>query len=145
MSVTIPDFWRLVLESQLLTPAQCQQLATSFGSSQGASGDSQALANWLISQNVISRYQATVLLAGRPGPFCYGEYKIYDRIESGRLAGWFRAVHIATNHPVMLKFLTGSASQNTNLWKHIASFLPFTNHPNLVRLDRVGMRGRGQV
>lgn len=134
MAVSIQDFWRLVLESQLLTQAQCQQLATSFGSSQGASTDTQALAKWLIEQNVISRYQATVLLAGRPGPFCYGEYKIYDRIESGRLAGWFRAVHIATNHPVMLKFLTGAASQDAALWQYIVSFVPLTNHPNLVRV-----------
>lgn len=133
MSVSIPDFWRLTLESKLLTQGQCQQLATSFGTSQGAATDVQVLAKWLIAQNVISRYQAKVLLAGRPGPFEYGDYKIYDRVESGRLAGWFRAVHAGTNHPVMLKFLTGTAAQNAALWQHIRSFVPATAHPNLVR------------
>lgn len=133
MSVSIPDFWRLALESQLLTQPQCQQLATSFGTSQGASTDVQKLAKWLIAQNVISRYQAKVLLAGRPGPFCYGNYKIYDRIDSGRLAGWFRAVHMASNHSVMLKFLTGAASQDAALWQHVVASVPLTAHPNLVR------------
>ena len=78
MSVSIPDFWRLALESQLLTQAQCQQLATSFGTSQGASTDVQKLAKWLIAQNVVSRYQAKVLLAGRPGPF-WGIFVIRTR------------------------------------------------------------------
>lgn len=132
MSVSIPDFWRLALESQLLTQAQCQQLATSFGTSQGASTEVQTLAKWLIAQNVISRYQAKVLLAGRPGPFSYGNYKVYDRIDAGRLGGWFRAVHIATNYPVTLKFLKGAASQDAALWQHIVACAPLTAHPNLV-------------
>ena len=81
MSVSIPDFWKLLIESQLLTREQCQHLATQFGGSQGAANDVQVLAKWLISQNVISRYQAAVVLAGRAGPFCYGDYKIYERVE----------------------------------------------------------------
>ena len=112
MSLSIPDFWKLVLESKLLTREQCQHLATSYGSSQGATADVNALAKWLVGQNVLSRYQASILLAGRAGPFAYGDYKIYDRVESGRLAGWFRAVHAGTNHPVMLKFLAGDAAQS---------------------------------
>jgi hypothetical protein len=133
MSVSIPDLWKLLIESQLLTREQCQHLASSFGNAQGATTDSNALAQWLISQNVVSRYQAQILLAGRPGPFCYGDYKVYDRIESGRLQGWFRAVHTATNHPVMLRFLTGAASQDAALWAEVVNSIAVTNHPNLVR------------
>lgn len=133
MSLSIPDFWKLVLESKLLTREQCQHLATSYGSSQGATADANALATWLITQNVLSRYQASILLAGRPGPFAYGDYKIYDRVESGRLTGWFRAVHAGTNHPVMLKFLAGAAAQNASLWAYITGTIAATAHPNLVR------------
>jgi len=133
MSISIADFWTLVLESKLLTREQCQHLATSYGSSQGATADVNALAQWLVAQNVLSRYQASILLAGHPGPFAYGDYKIYDRVESGRLAGWFRAVHAGTNHPVMLKFLAGDAAQNANLWAYIAGTLTATAHSNLVR------------
>ncbi|MCA9143797.1 MAG: serine/threonine protein kinase [Planctomycetales bacterium] len=133
MSLSIPDFWKLVLESKLLTREQCQHLATSYGSSQGATADVNALAKWLVGQNVLSRYQASILLAGRAGPFAFGDYKIYDRVESGRLAGWFRAVHAGTNHPVMLKFLAGDAAQNANLWAYITGSIAATAHPNLVR------------
>jgi hypothetical protein len=133
MSLSIPDFWKLVLESKLLTREQCQHLATSYGSSQGATADVNALVKWLVDQNVLSRYQATILLAGRAGPFTYGDYKIYDRVESGRLTSWFRAVNSGTNHPVMLKFLVGDAAQNANLWAYITSAVGATAHPNLVR------------
>jgi eukaryotic-like serine/threonine-protein kinase len=133
MLASIPDFWTVVLESKLLTRDQCQHLATSYGSSPGATADVKSMVTWLVSQNVLSRYQATILLAGRPGPFAYGDYKIYDRVDSGRLAGWFRAVHAGTNHPVMLKFLAGDAAQDPNLWAYISGTLAVTEHPNLVR------------
>ncbi|MEX0818800.1 MAG: protein kinase [Pirellulaceae bacterium] len=141
MSASIPEFWKLVLESKLLTREQCQHLATSYGSSRGATADANALAKWLVSQNVLSSYQATILLAGRPGPFAYGDYKIYDRVESGRLTGWFRAVHAGTNHPVMLKFLAGEAAQDPNWWAYITGSIAATAHPNLVRFyDAVDLK-----
>ena len=30
-----------------------------------------------------------ILLGGRAGPFYYGDYKVYDRVEQGRLNGCF--------------------------------------------------------
>ncbi len=134
MSLPIPEFWKFVLESKLLTREQCQQLATSYGSSPGATADSNALAQWLVGQNVLSRYQASILLASRAGPFIYGDYKVYDRVSDGRLKGWFRAVHAGTNHPVMLKFLAGAAAQDANLWAYVTGSITATNHPNLARV-----------
>lgn len=118
MSIPIPVFWSLLAESKLLTAEQCQQLAADFSQVKGASDQSNArtLAEWLVARNVLSRYQTTILLAGRPGPFHYGDYKVYDRIEKGRLAGYFRAVHGPTGHPVLLQFLTGTVIQDPEAW-----------------------------
>lgn len=129
----IPDFWKLLVDSRLFDTRQCQQLAANFAKTP-ASGqdDSQTLAQWLITQNIISRYQAGILLSGRPGPFHYGAYKIYDRIENGRLKGVFRAVHAATNHPVVLYFLAGPGAHDTDHWEQLA-VLPQLDHPNIVR------------
>jgi serine/threonine protein kinase len=117
-AIPIPVFWSLLSESRLLAPEQCQQLATDFGQIKGAGEQSNAktLAEWLVARNVLSRYQTMILLAGRPGPFHYGDYKVYDRIEKGRLAGCFRAVHGPTGHPVLLQFLTGAVIQNPDAW-----------------------------
>ena len=118
MSISIPEFWKLVIESRLLAAEQCQQLAVSYGHVKGAAeqGTAKSIAEWLISINAISKYQADIVLAGRAGPFVYGEYKVYDRVLRDRLAGWFRAVHVPTNHPVLLQFLTGPVTQDARYW-----------------------------
>ncbi len=118
MSIPIPVFWSLLQESRLLAPEQCQQLAADFSQVKGASEQSNArtVAEWLVARNVLSKYQTMILLAGRPGPFHYGDYKVYDRIEKGRLGGCFRAVHGPTGHPVLLQFLTGAVLQDPHAW-----------------------------
>lgn len=122
MAASIPEFWQLLLDSQLVSADQCQQLIASFGQVRGAAtqGNARTLAEWLISRGVVTRYQTMVLMAGRSGPFFYGDYKLYDRLESGVLAGMFRAVHLATQHPVVLQFLTGPATQDPQQWAALA-------------------------
>jgi serine/threonine protein kinase/predicted negative regulator of RcsB-dependent stress response len=121
VSVSIADFWKILAESRLLVPQQVQQLAGEFGQIKAAATPTgQTLAQWLVSRNVLSRYQATILLAGRSGPFYYGEYKVYDRVEKGTLAGCFRAVHATTGHPVLLRFLTGDVVSQPQLWQAAA-------------------------
>ena len=120
MARSVSDFWKLVGESRLLSPEQCRHYDQRFGQVKGAAtaGNAQTLAEWLIAENALSRYQATVLLAGRPGPFAYGPYTVYDRISAGRLSGMFRAVHAQTGHPVLLQFLSpGSLTE----WSHIVA------------------------
>lgn len=113
MSVSVADFWKLLADSRLLTAEQCRPLAEAAAHAQpDAAGDVQRLAKWLIQSNKITRYQAKVLLAGRPGPFFYGDYGVYDRADAGRLAGLFRARHLPTRQPVALRFLTGAALQD---------------------------------
>lgn len=118
MTLNFADFWKLAAESRLLTSQQCQQLHHDFSQVKGAveTGSAKTLAEWLVSRNVISRYQATILLAGRAGPFVYGDYRVYERIDAGRLNGWFRAVHGPTGHPVLLEFLTGSTTSDPRQW-----------------------------
>jgi serine/threonine protein kinase len=137
MALPVADFWKLVIESQLLTAEQCQRYAAEFGAVKGANQSSAAtLAEWLISQNIISRYQATVLLAGKNGPFAFGDYRVYDRVEKGRLAGSFRAVHAASGHPVMLSFLPSAVTSDAALWSYTvraAQTLGSLHNPHLRR------------
>jgi len=138
MSVSIPEFWKLVIDSRLLSAAECQKLGEEFGYVKGAAkqGNTRTLAEWLISRNVMSRYQTKILLGGRPGPFVYEDYKLYDRIDQGPLAGMFRAVHGPTRHPVILHFLSGPVTQNLQLWNAAASRTQAQCalvHPHVVR------------
>lgn len=123
MSVSIAEFWKLAVESKLLSSDDARKYNDAFTRAKGGAvsdGDLQRLAKSLISNGVISRYQAKVLLAGRAGPFVYGDYQIYDRLEAGRLAGVFRARHLATRHPVCLYFLSGPGLQDPQALARLA-------------------------
>jgi serine/threonine-protein kinase len=111
MSVTVRDFSRLLAQSQLFEPEACRQWLARYAKQHGLQPDAAAegLAAWLVQSGALSAYQARVLMAGQPGPFVYGAYRVVDRVASGRLAGLFRAVHAATQHPVGLWFLSGPA------------------------------------
>ncbi len=111
MPLTVREFSRLLAQCQLLEPEQCRKWLAEYAKQRGLEPDSAAdgLGAWLVENGAISAYQARVLLAGQAGPFVYGAYRVFDRIASGRLAGLFRAVHVPTQHPVALWFLSGPA------------------------------------
>lgn len=98
------EFWSLAAQSQLLSAQECLQLGAEFAATGGSTA--QAAADWLVGRDLLSAFQAKALLAGQAGPFHYGDYVVYDRIEAGRFAGRFRAAHKTTRHPVLLEFLT---------------------------------------
>jgi serine/threonine protein kinase len=125
VSVSIAEFWKLLEQSRLLSPEQCRQLEADFGQVKGAAaqGNAKTVAQWCTARNILTEYQATIFLAGRHGPFYFGDYKVYDRVDRGRLSGQFRAVHAATGHPVLLQFLTGSWSKDPAAWAAAAAEL----------------------
>jgi hypothetical protein len=93
MPISIQDFWKLAVASGLLSPERCRALHAEYKNLKGAAqhANSRSLAEWLVAGGVLTRYQASSLAAGRPGPFVFGEFTITERIEAGRLAPWFRA------------------------------------------------------
>lgn len=111
MPVTVREFCRLLPQSQLLESEECRTWLARYAKQRGLELDSAAdgLAAWLVEKGALSAYQARVLMAGQAGPFVYGAYRVFDRIASGRLAGLFRAIHLPTQHPVALWFLSGPA------------------------------------
>lgn len=113
MSISVADFWRLLVESHLLTLDEARQAADEMARGRPeAAKDLQQVARALLNAGKISRFQAKTLLAGTPGPFFYGDYLVYDRVESARLSSLLRARHQPTSHPVCLSFLSGPAAAN---------------------------------
>jgi eukaryotic-like serine/threonine-protein kinase len=120
MPIAFKDFWKLALDSHLLSLDECKRLNSAFARVKGADqGNSVTLAEWLVTSGVISRYQANVLLTGKPRPFVFGEFKVHDRYDAGRLKGLYRAVHQPTGHPVALFFVSRTLAQDA---QHLAQF-----------------------
>jgi serine/threonine protein kinase len=111
MSTSIADFWKLLEKSRLVGAEHCAALAQQFGQIKGVNqqGNAQTLAEWLVTQQAISRYQAKVLLSGKSGPFFYGGFVLFDRISEGPLKSCFRALHPASRHTVALSFFDAEA------------------------------------
>ncbi len=113
----IPEFWNLLGQSGLVQPDRLAQLQNSFAQMRGvSSSNAPVLAEWLISENAITRYQSDVLLKGLAGPFNYGDFQVVERIRSGRLKRNYRAKHLPTQHTVLLHFFSGEIVQNPAEW-----------------------------
>jgi serine/threonine protein kinase len=110
MPISINDFWKLTVASGLLLADECRQLQAQFSGITGTAtqANTATLAQWLVAGGVLTRYQASVLAAGRPGPFVFGDFVILERIERGRLARCFKAQYKGTQ-PATLVFASASA------------------------------------
>ncbi|HEX4129453.1 MAG TPA: serine/threonine-protein kinase [Pirellulales bacterium] len=145
MPTTLDQFWNLLAESGLLKPAELQKLSDTVAMADGNLAP-EKITKYLITKQKLSTYQAKILLGGRSGPFFYGDYQIYDRIESGRLAGIFRAIHTPTRHPVCLFFLSGAAMQDEQVLADLAYQAAIANrasvgHPHLFRCYHLADEG----
>jgi hypothetical protein len=137
MALTINEFWKLAVESQLISREEAAKLAQTFATSHQGVTAVEELARFLVGTK-LTPYQAKILLAGRPGPFVYGDYVIYERIETGRLAGIFRALHRSTGHRVCLMFLSGTATQDAEVMARLTQKVSgvgraSVGHPHLMR------------
>lgn len=124
MSITVAEFWKLAVESKALSAEQARKLGEAYARAKGAppaDDEVEKVAKAIVNGGALSRYQAKVLLAGRAGPFVYGDYLVFDRLDSGRLAGLFRARHIATRFPVCLYFLSGPGLQDPQAMTRLSS------------------------
>jgi len=117
VSVSITDFWKLVAESRLLSVPTIKQLAAEFAQQKHAAPpDSKAVAQWLMELRAITKYQATVLLAGKAGPFFFGDYKVYERAEKWLPAGSYRALHNTTKYSVLMRVFPAAAVRDEKTW-----------------------------
>jgi len=110
MGLSVQEFWQLVVASGLHDEENCRRLADGFAQARdsGAIARTVSLPEWMLASGEMTRYQARILLAGKPGPFVYGDYLVTDRVELPGVSGLFRAVHRPTSVRVTLWFLSGA-------------------------------------
>jgi serine/threonine protein kinase len=147
MPVSIDDFWKLAAASELLSPDDCARLRDEFAGLKGVSrqANSASLAQWLVSGGRLTRYQASMLAAGKPGPFVFGPFTVTERIESGRLARLFRARYQAAQNVVLvfLAQLTDDVGEHETLIE-LAQACSAIKNPHVSRTYRA-VRHRSQT
>jgi tRNA A-37 threonylcarbamoyl transferase component Bud32/DNA-binding beta-propeller fold protein YncE len=130
------DFLACVQQSNLLSPADFTKATT-----QGQLLDNaQELASWLISQGLLTTYQAKLLLSGKHKGFFLGQYKILEPIGKGGMGAIYLAHHMTLNRKVALKILPKENAKNPlelERFHREARTAALLNHPNVVRVSDV--------
>ena len=98
---SVSDFWNCLVTAGLVPAAQLEQLKIAAQNA-GLGENSEQLAEWLVAQRQITRYQATGCLTGAFTTFHWHEFLILEPITRGPLEYQMRALHIPSQQPVIL-------------------------------------------
>ncbi len=97
------DFCERFVHSGIVMPDAANVTLAQWRERLDWSSDAQALADELVVEGVLSRFQAEALLAGLTQPWGVGPWQLLDLIAAGRLGNIFRAVHTETREPASVK------------------------------------------
>jgi len=105
----------------------------------------QNLLSQLVLQNVLTQYQVEAMYGRSKDPLQIGPYTIRDRIQDGRLGGFYLGRHQVLTYPVTLKIvkLQGSAEDKEKAlarFQREARIAIQVNHPHVVRTYEIGRK-----
>lgn len=95
----------------------------------------RAVARALVEKNLLTRFQAERILAGRNSGFLLGQYRILDQLGRGGMGRVFKAEHLAMKRLVALKVLAPKMMQSERareLFLREAQAAARLVHPNVV-------------
>lgn len=140
MAVTTTDsFLQRLAKSHLLDPEQLAQVQVAARQTD----DVKKLARSLVRQEMLTRWQAIQLLAGRSA-FFLGKYKLIDLLGSGGMGRVFLAEHTTMGRPVALKIIAKHLAQDPVSLKQFlteARAIAALDHPNIVHPYSVDSEG----
>jgi len=141
MPVSIEEFWSLAQQSSLWAFGEYQDIQRRAATA-SVIDDAQTLANWLVQQKSITKYQAKVLLSGKPGPFIFGDYRVKERLASPSHVRRFKGIHLPTHHEVLLHFRRAESSQDEldSAKRHLS-----VQHPQLDRCYEIVTVGSFEI
>ncbi|MCA9148949.1 MAG: protein kinase [Planctomycetales bacterium] len=134
MSVKFKQFWQAIFHTGLMSRDTCQQLAERFLTEHDQDPDVRKLAVWLVKQQLLSAYQAKLLLAESGRDLIVGELRILD-IRPAWLSTARRRelLHLPTGHRLIgWRGGTGSAGERDQQLERGEQARQL-RHPNLDR------------
>ncbi len=129
------DLLPLIRQSGLLSDRQFEDISGKIGSGEYPR-DSSALAERLVTEQVLTEFQASRLLRNRANGFVFGRYVILDRLGEGSKGRVFKVQHKLMGRVVALKIIAPHIASRAST---IARFcremrlLGRLDHPNVVR------------
>jgi serine/threonine protein kinase len=140
MALTVPDFCDLLTRSRLLPAATVQAVARRWQAVARYSSRLEDFSAWLVANQHLTEYQASVLQTGQADNFFFGDYKLLDRVGKGRMAGVYKAVS-PNGQVVAIKVLPPSKAkepQTLGRFQREAKLAMQLNHHSVVRTFHCG-------
>jgi phosphate ABC transporter phosphate-binding protein len=145
-TTTAIDFWEAVDKSELFSPSTRLQVQT-LAEAIGPSAAPDALAERLLEERFVTRFQAKQLLAGRyRGFFVAGKYKILELLGEGGMGRVLLCEHLLMRRLVALKLMHARFQKRpgaTDRFLREARAAAALNHPNIVQVFDVDQSERG--
>jgi serine/threonine protein kinase len=136
---TVDEFFAVLEKSRLLTSAQLAQARDATGNVD----DPTAIARTLARQELITRWQAGQLLAGR-SVFYLGKYRLIELLGRGGMGNVFLGQHVMMNRRVALKIISrqvGKDHASLDRFLAEARAVASLDHPNIVQAYNVDNEG----
>ena len=136
LKLTVESFLQVVRQSGLIDKDQLAKLLQGYEVRGLDVKKSQAIADALIADEVITRWQADKLLAGKHKGFTLGKYKLLDLLGKGGMSSVYLAEHVLMKRRCAIKVLP---SKRVNDSSYLARFhreaqaVASVDHPNIVR------------
>ena len=132
--IGIDQFWKVLGDSNIIPPMEVVRLRENSALASSNPQDAETIANWMVSEKILTPLQKKVLLAGHHGPFNFGRYRLISGSEDQ--PAWL-ARDQKTAHPVWLHFFPGETRDDLSRWDEVenrAEQFAAVNHPNIVRV-----------
>ena len=134
----------LIVNGQLLTPARFDEFQQGWLDGDRRTDEGAEFIHWLVDEHELTEFQAQALLAGIPGPYLLGPYRVTARITAGRLGDVYHAEHVEFQQPVSLKVFPASLNQDPELTARLgreARVSLQVDSPHVVKTFQVGRVG----
>lgn len=134
--IAVEEFFDVLQQSGLTPDAQVLLLKAEFSEEGKRPGSSRALADELIRRNIITDWQAQMLLQGKHRGFRLGPHRILKPLGQGGMSKVFLAEHEMMHRRCAIKVLPSKYQKDPDLLKrfqHEACAIAALDHPHIVR------------
>lgn len=136
LKLTVESFLQVVRQSGLIDKDQLQKLLQSYADRGVDVKRSQAIADALVGDEVLTRWQAEKLLSGKHKGFFLGKYKLLDLLGKGGMSSVYLAEHVLMKRRCAIKVLPAKRVHDSSYLARFhreAQAVASVDHPNIVR------------
>ena len=136
LKLTIESFLQVVRQSGLIDKDQLDKLLQGYADRGLDVKKSPIIADALVADEIVTRWQVEKLLSGKHKGFFLGKYKLLDLLGKGGMSSVYLAEHVLMRRRCAIKVLPGKRVNDTSYLARFyreAQAVASVDHPNIVR------------